>query len=90
MLDHHKTAAENLAGAAAPNLVVTVDMDRSGATIARDHFAPHGLTGAQQARPPLRLCARQPGGSGPMQLNPNLLPHVPDQIATMSSMLTLQ
>ena len=50
MLDHHKTAAENLAGAAAPNLEVTLDMDRSGATIARDHFAPRGLTDAQQAR----------------------------------------
>ncbi len=62
MLDHHKTAAENLAGAAAPNLEVTLDMDRSGATIARDHFAPHGLTDAQQARLPLHGHARRQGG----------------------------
>ena len=53
VLDHHKTAAENLAGAAAPNLEVTLDMERSGAIIARDHFAPHGLTDAQQAWAPL-------------------------------------
>ena len=52
MLDHHKTAAEHLAGAAAPQLKITLDMERSGATIARDHFAPPGLTDAQKARMP--------------------------------------
>ena len=43
ILDHHKTAAEELAAmdAAAPrpaNLEVVMDMERSGATIARDYF----------------------------------------------------
>ena len=50
MLDHHKTAAESLAGVTATNLEVTLDMGRSGATIARDHFAPPGLSDTQQAR----------------------------------------
>ena len=59
VLDHHKTAAENLAGAAAPNLEITLDMERSGATIARDHFAPPGLTHAQQAR--FQPCAEYGG-----------------------------
>ncbi len=43
VLDHHKTAAEQLSHAAVsatPNLDVTFDMERSGATIARDHFQP--------------------------------------------------
>ena len=50
MLDHHKTAATHLGAGteAVPNLEVTLDMGRSGATIARDYFAPAGLTPAQQ------------------------------------------
>ena len=44
ILDHHKTAAEELASKEAevkamPNLFLNIDMDRSGATIARDYFA---------------------------------------------------
>lgn len=39
ILDHHKTAAEWLAAASLPdNVQVVMDMDRSGATIARDHY----------------------------------------------------
>lgn len=47
ILDHHKTAAEDLAGFPAPgedhlggNIAVVFDMDRSGAQIAWDHFFP--------------------------------------------------
>ena len=42
VLDHHKTAMEDLGPAEArpSNLRVTFDMGRSGASIARDHFAP--------------------------------------------------
>ncbi|CAG9461374.1 unnamed protein product [Pedinophyceae sp. YPF-701] len=42
VLDHHKTALEALGDPASrpENMEVTFDMDRSGATIARDHFAP--------------------------------------------------
>lgn len=49
LLDHHKTALEDVAamGADAPvNLAATLDVGRSGATIARDHF---GLTHAALA-----------------------------------------
>ena len=41
LLDHHKTAAEDVAALRAalpPNLEVHFDMERSGATLARDHF----------------------------------------------------
>ena len=41
LLDHHKTAAEDIAamGKTIPaNLMPTLDMTRSGASIARDHF----------------------------------------------------
>ena len=46
VLDHHKTAAEELQGPGAaaaglpPNLEVHIDMARSGATMARDYFQP--------------------------------------------------
>ena len=41
LLDHHKTAAEQLRGAALPrNLHVTLDQSRSGAQIALEHFQP--------------------------------------------------
>lgn len=45
VLDHHKTAAEDCAGVAesVPNLHLTIDMGRSGAGIARDHFAVKGI-----------------------------------------------
>ena len=44
ILDHHKTAAEELAAKSAEvkamrNLILNIDMERSGATIARDYFA---------------------------------------------------
>ena len=40
VLDHHKTAQETLVGrdSLPENLSVHIDMERSGATIARDHF----------------------------------------------------
>lgn len=46
VLDHHKTAAAQLADTAShpPNLHVHMDMGRSGATIARDFFAPPGIS----------------------------------------------
>lgn len=46
VLDHHKTAAAQLADTAShpPNLHVHMDMGRSGATIARDFFAPPGMS----------------------------------------------
>ena len=41
LLDHHKSAAEQLRGAALPhNLHITLDQSRSGAKIALDHFQP--------------------------------------------------
>ena len=41
LLDHHKSAAEQLRGAALPrNLHVTMDQSRSGAKIALEHFQP--------------------------------------------------
>lgn len=42
VLDHHKTAMEDIGPAERrpANLKVTFDMERSGATIARDHFQP--------------------------------------------------
>ena len=45
VLDHHKTAMEDLMGPEAlaarpPNLDVTFDMNRCGASIARDYFRP--------------------------------------------------
>lgn len=41
LLDHHKSAAEQLQGAALPrNLHVTLDQSRSGAQIALEHFQP--------------------------------------------------
>jgi hypothetical protein len=46
VLDHHKTAAAQLADSAShpPNLHVHLDMQCSGAAIARDYFAPPGLS----------------------------------------------
>jgi hypothetical protein len=40
VLDHHKTSFESLSGRTdlAENLEVHIDMQRSGATLARDHF----------------------------------------------------
>ena len=46
VLDHHKTGAEDLAQpalAALPNLEAHFDMQRSGATMARDHFGVAAL-----------------------------------------------
>lgn len=45
VLDHHKTAAAQLADTSShpPNLHVHLDMQRSGAVIARDWFQPEGL-----------------------------------------------
>lgn len=40
VLDHHKTAEAALATFAAPNTVVTFDMERSGAGLAWDHYFP--------------------------------------------------
>lgn len=42
ILDHHKTAMEDIGPTERrpANLKVTFDMERSGATIARDHFRP--------------------------------------------------
>ncbi len=41
LLDHHKTAAEQLQGADIPsNLHITMDQSRSGAVIALEHFRP--------------------------------------------------
>lgn len=50
VLDHHKTAAAELCTPSTPlppNLEVTFDMDRSGATIALDYFKPQQLTDDQ-------------------------------------------
>ena len=47
VLDHHKTAAEQLQGGSVvlpDNVDVLLDMDRSGATIALDFFKPKGLS----------------------------------------------
>jgi hypothetical protein len=46
VLDHHKTAAQQLgasAGTHPPNLHVCLDMQRSGAAIARDFFGAASL-----------------------------------------------
>lgn len=40
ILDHHKTAEEDLRGLELPNLTVVFDMERSGAGIAWDYFCP--------------------------------------------------
>ncbi|WP_338086916.1 phosphohydrolase [Magnetospirillum aberrantis] len=45
VLDHHKTAAEELDGLAAPQenpiaVIVTIDMEKSGAVLAWEHFHP--------------------------------------------------
>lgn len=44
-LDHHKTAAEQLSDTSShpPSLHVHLDMQRSGAMIAKDWFQPEGL-----------------------------------------------
>ncbi|KAF6255301.1 hypothetical protein COO60DRAFT_230915 [Scenedesmus sp. NREL 46B-D3] len=46
VLDHHKTAAAQLADTSShpPNLHVHLDMQRSGAAIARDFFSPPGMS----------------------------------------------
>jgi oligoribonuclease NrnB/cAMP/cGMP phosphodiesterase (DHH superfamily) len=46
VLDHHKTAAAQLADSSShpPNLHVHLDMQRSGAAIARDFFSPPGMS----------------------------------------------
>lgn len=41
ILDHHKTAAEDLRGLDLPNLKIVFDMERSGAGIAWDHYFPN-------------------------------------------------
>ncbi|WP_299463985.1 DHHA1 domain-containing protein [uncultured Microscilla sp.] len=44
VLDHHKTAKEELGGITegdAPNLSITFDMDKSGAVLAWEHFHPN-------------------------------------------------
>eukprot|EP00879_Flechtneria_rotunda_P028747 GHRR01030965.1.p1 GENE.GHRR01030965.1~~GHRR01030965.1.p1 ORF type:complete len:305 (+),score=111.17 GHRR01030965.1:144-1058(+) len=50
VLDHHKSAAESLADTSSHprNLHVLMDMNRSGATIARDFFNPPGLSNQVQ------------------------------------------
>jgi oligoribonuclease NrnB/cAMP/cGMP phosphodiesterase (DHH superfamily) len=55
VLDHHKTAFEMFERPAVGNVsfdigncTVHLDMDRSGATLALDHWKPRGLTDAQQ------------------------------------------
>lgn len=40
VLDHHKTAEQELAGLQLPNLSLTFDKGRSGAVIAWEHFSP--------------------------------------------------
>lgn len=59
VLDHHKTAAENLQGAQElpPNVELDIDMNRSGAMIALDYFKP--AVSEQQL-----LMFRQGGGAG--------------------------
>jgi hypothetical protein len=46
VLDHHKTAAAQLADSSShpQNLHVHLDMQRSGAAIARDFFSPPGMS----------------------------------------------
>jgi oligoribonuclease NrnB/cAMP/cGMP phosphodiesterase (DHH superfamily) len=46
LLDHHKTAAAQLADTSShpPNLHVHLDMQRSGAAMARDFFSPPGMS----------------------------------------------
>jgi uncharacterized protein len=41
LLDHHKTAEEDLRDLSAPNMSITFDMARSGAKITWDHFFPN-------------------------------------------------
>lgn len=41
IIDHHKTAQENLAGLELPNVHAVFDMKRSGAGLAWDHFHPN-------------------------------------------------
>jgi len=50
MLDHHKSAAEDMVGFSRPNCQIVFDMDRSGAMMAWDHFRPHGSTGLEFIR----------------------------------------
>lgn len=44
MLDHHKTAMEDMAGFSRENCTIVFDMARSGAMLAWDHFKPWGST----------------------------------------------
>lgn len=50
VLDHHKTSAQRLADTTShpPNLHVQLDMQRSGAAIARDFFNPPGISSEVQ------------------------------------------
>eukprot|EP00878_Enallax_costatus_P038257 GHUV01043442.1.p1 GENE.GHUV01043442.1~~GHUV01043442.1.p1 ORF type:complete len:165 (+),score=47.76 GHUV01043442.1:433-927(+) len=50
VLDHHKTAAAQLADTSShpPNLHVHIDMQRSGAMLARDWFNPAGVSSQLQ------------------------------------------
>ena len=41
VLDHHKTAQEDLESFEHPDVSIVFDMDRSGAMLAWDHFHPH-------------------------------------------------
>jgi oligoribonuclease NrnB/cAMP/cGMP phosphodiesterase (DHH superfamily) len=50
VLDHHKTAAEQLSDVSThpANLAVCLDMQRSGAAIARDFFGTQGMNSSLQ------------------------------------------
>ncbi len=44
ILDHHKSAMEDMVGFSRPNCIITFDMARSGAMMAWDYFKPWGST----------------------------------------------
>lgn len=50
MLDHHKSAMEDMAGFSRPNCTITFDMERCGAMMAWDHFRPWGTVGLEFIR----------------------------------------
>lgn len=47
MLDHHKSAAEDMAGFKRDNCTIIFDMNRSGAMLAWDYFKPWGSEGLE-------------------------------------------
>jgi oligoribonuclease NrnB/cAMP/cGMP phosphodiesterase (DHH superfamily) len=47
MLDHHKSAMEDMAGFSRPNCNIVFDMNRSGAQMAWDHYGKFGGVGCE-------------------------------------------